>query len=44
MTVQANGYVPEGDLMLYQYHPPFAPGFLRLNEVMYNVANSTKVE
>ena len=25
--------------MMYQYYPPFAPGFIRLNEVLLRVAN-----
>jgi hypothetical protein len=35
--VKAEGLVPEGDVMLYQYHPPFAPSFQRVNEVLYYV-------
>lgn len=28
---------PKGGLMIYQYHPPFMPGFLRRNEVAVRV-------
>jgi len=28
---------PEGDVLVYQYHPPFAPNWLRLNEILYMV-------
>ncbi|CAN0325454.1 unnamed protein product, partial [Discosporangium mesarthrocarpum] len=27
------GLSPVGDIMVYQYHPPFLPGFMRRNEV-----------
>eukprot|EP01025_Chloroclados_australasicus_P048696 TRINITY_DN5524_c0_g2_i6.p2 TRINITY_DN5524_c0_g2~~TRINITY_DN5524_c0_g2_i6.p2 ORF type:complete len:252 (-),score=42.34 TRINITY_DN5524_c0_g2_i6:324-1079(-) len=28
---------PVGDVMVYQYHPPFAPGFVRKNEILFRV-------
>ncbi|CAM9536437.1 unnamed protein product [Hapterophycus canaliculatus] len=31
------GLTPKGGLMIYQYHPPFMPGFLRRNEVAVRV-------
>lgn len=32
------GLEPEGEeVLLYQYHPPFAPGWMRLNEVLLPV-------
>jgi len=35
--LKAEGLEPEGDVMLYQYHPPFMYGFLRHNEVLYRI-------
>lgn len=32
---QAEGLAPEGSPQLLQYHPPFAPGWMRRNEVLY---------
>lgn len=36
-AVQKAGLETDGDVMLYQYHPPFAPSFLRRVEVLYNL-------
>ena len=36
-VMKENCIEAEGDVMVYQYHPPFAPGFLRVNEVLYMV-------
>jgi hypothetical protein len=39
--LKGSGYRPapgaEGRVNVYQYHPPFMPGFLRLNEVLLEV-------
>jgi hypothetical protein len=35
--MQAEGMETVGNIMLYQYHPPFAPAFLRRVEVLYNL-------
>lgn len=34
---QAEGLCPEGDVQLLQYEPPFVPGFMRRNELMFRV-------
>eukprot|EP01023_Acetabularia_acetabulum_P035744 TRINITY_DN3373_c0_g1_i6.p2 TRINITY_DN3373_c0_g1~~TRINITY_DN3373_c0_g1_i6.p2 ORF type:complete len:246 (-),score=43.21 TRINITY_DN3373_c0_g1_i6:934-1671(-) len=39
-VLQENGYDLKSDLMLYQYHPPFWPGILRQNEVLYAVEHN----
>ncbi|CAM9431701.1 unnamed protein product [Scytosiphon promiscuus] len=36
-AVDQEGFTPKGGLMIYQYHPPFMPGFLRRNEVAVRV-------
>ncbi|CAN0426351.1 unnamed protein product, partial [Scytosiphon promiscuus] len=36
-AVDQEGLTPKGGLMIYQYHPPFMPGFLRRNEVAVRV-------
>lgn len=36
-VLQGAGLETDGDVMLYQYHPPFAPSFLRRVEVLYNL-------
>lgn len=36
----ANGLKPVEPAMLYQYHPPFAPGWMRLNEIVVYVEES----
>eukprot|EP00892_Ulva_mutabilis_P006959 jgi/Ulvmu1/4635/UM002_0366.1 len=35
--VEEAGKQVDGDVMLYQYHPPFAPSFLRKVEVLYRL-------
>jgi len=35
--LQAAGEMPHGHPMLWQYHPPFAPAFMRQNEVLLRV-------
>lgn len=35
--VRVNSLTAEEEPMLYQYHPPFAPGWMRLNEVVVYV-------
>lgn len=37
---QAEGLAPEGDVTLYQYHPPFTYGWQRVNEVLFRVAGA----
>jgi hypothetical protein len=37
--VQEAGLETEGEVMLYQYHPPFAPSFLRRVEVVLKLAS-----
>lgn len=37
LLVQEAGKKVTGDVMLYQYHPPFAPSFLRKVEVLYKL-------
>ncbi|CAM9166891.1 unnamed protein product [Choristocarpus tenellus] len=37
-VLEREGMSPKGDLMIYQYHPPFMPGFMRRNEVAVRVA------
>lgn len=36
-ALEEDGLTPKGGLMVYQYHPPFMPGFLRRNEVAVKV-------
>ncbi|CAN0186982.1 unnamed protein product, partial [Ascophyllum nodosum] len=36
-ALESEGLTPKGRLMVYQYHPPFMPGFLRRNEVAVQV-------
>lgn len=36
-VLEAEGLTPKGGMMIYQYHPPFMPGFLRRNEVAVKV-------
>jgi hypothetical protein len=35
LPLQAEGLAPVGSPQLLQYHPPFAPGWMRHNEVLY---------
>lgn len=35
--MQAEGLVPEGNVTLMQYHPPFTYGWQRVNEVQFSV-------
>mmetsp|Transcript_10217 Transcript_10217/g.26014 ORF Transcript_10217/g.26014 Transcript_10217/m.26014 type:complete len:248 (-) Transcript_10217:296-1039(-) len=37
------GEIPHGDPMLWQYHPPFAPGWVRQNEVLLRVGKLQSV-
>jgi hypothetical protein len=34
---QAEGLVPQGNVVLNQYHPPFTYGWQRVNEVCFEV-------
>jgi hypothetical protein len=34
---KAEGLVPEGSVVLHQYHPPFTYGWQRVNEVLFRV-------
>jgi len=34
------GLVPKGNMHLWQYHPPFAPAWMRRNEVLFEVEES----
>jgi hypothetical protein len=36
--LQAAGLKTKGHAMLFQYHPPAAPDFLRRNEVLYEIS------
>eukprot|EP00903_Cladosiphon_okamuranus_P020038 g18405.t2 len=36
-ALEEEDLTPKGGLMIYQYHPPFMPGFLRRNEVAVRV-------
>ena len=37
LSMQEHSLQPDGDVMVYQYHPPFAPNFLRRVEVLYKL-------
>lgn len=36
-VLQGSGYTAKGNVHLYQYHPPFAPAWMRRNEVLLEV-------
>lgn len=36
-AAKEHGLTTKGDVLVYQYHPPFAPSFVRLNEVLYEI-------
>ncbi|CAN0557790.1 unnamed protein product, partial [Ectocarpus sp. 8 AP-2014] len=36
-ALEGEGLTPKGGLLVYQYQPPFIPGFLRTNEVAVRV-------
>lgn len=40
-ALQTAGLRPQGPLHLWQYHPPFAPSWMRRNEVLLEVSNES---
>lgn len=38
VILEENGYEIKGKPRLYQYHPPFAPAWMRLNEVLLEIS------
>lgn len=43
-VLQSSGYSPKGNVHLYQYHPPFAPAWMRRNEVLLEVTEESIIE
>ena len=39
-----SGLSVKGNIHLYQYHPPFAPAWMRINEVLYEIDDHSTVE
>jgi hypothetical protein len=43
-ALQTAGMRPQGPLHLWQYHPPFAPSWMRRNEVLLEVSNESSAQ